>query len=396
MNIDQLRNDTPGCKSIIHLNNAGAALMPKQVADAIRNYITDEENYGGYEVADKRSDELNSFYDYAATLLNTKPNNIAFTTNATDSYNRALSSVNFQQGDVVLISGNDYPSNFIAYLSLQKRYGIKIMLLNNTETGEIDLDDLENKIKKYVPRLVSVTHVPTSSGLVQPVNAIGRITQNYDTLFLLDACQSLGQLHVDAAATNADFISGTFRKFLRGPRGAGLLYVSDKALQEGYEPLFPDLHGAEWIAENKYRPEAGARRFEDWETAYALMMGSKEALKYILDIGIENIEARNAMLNYKLRHDLKTFCNIHTLDRGKKQCSIITFRAGNKSLQSTKTFFREKGINIYATSKKAAIIDYREKGIDWTLRVSPHYYNTESEIDLFIEATKELQETHQL
>ena len=206
MNIDQLRNDTPGCKSIIHLNNAGAALMPKQVADAIRNYITDEENYGGYEVADKRSDELNSFYDYAATLLNTKPNNIAFTTNATDSYNRALSSVNFQQGDVVLISGNDYPSNFIAYLSLQKRYGIKIILVNNTETGEIDLDDLENKIKKFAPRLVSVTHVPTSSGLVQPVNAIGKITQNHDTLFLLDACQSLGQLEVDAAAINADFI----------------------------------------------------------------------------------------------------------------------------------------------------------------------------------------------
>ena len=392
MNIDQLRNDTPRCKSIIHLNNAGAALMPKQVADAIRDYITDEENYGGYEVSDKRSDELNSFYDYAAILLNTKHNNIAFTTNATDSYNRALSSVNFQQDDVVLISGNDYPSNFIAYLSLQKRYGIKIILLNNTETGEIDLDDLENKIKKFAPRLVSVTHVPTSSGLVQPVNAIGRITQNYDTLFLLDACQSLGQLQVDAAATNADFISGTLRKFLRGPRGAGLLYVSDKALQAGYEPLFPDLRGAEWIAENKYRPEAGARRFEDWETAYALMIGSKEALKYLLDIGIENIEARNAMLNYKLRHDLKTFCNIDTLDRGKKQCSIITFRAGNKSLQSTKKFFQEKGINIYATSKKDAIIDYREKGIDWTLRVSPHYYNTESEIDLFIEAVKELQE----
>ena len=281
MNIDQVRNDTTGCSTVIHLNNAGAALMPRQVTDAIRNYITDEENYGGYEVADKRANELNSFYDYAAALFNTKPRNIAFTTNATDSYNRALSSVNFQRGDVVLISGNDYPSNFIAYLSLRKRFGIKIILVNNTETGEIDLDDLEIKIKKFSPRLVSVTHVPTSSGLVQPDNDIGKIIQNYDTLFLVDACQSLGQLHVDAGATNADFISGTFRKFLRGPRGAGLLYVSDKALQAGYEPLFPDLHGAEWIAENKYRPEAGARRFEDWETAYALMMGSKEALKYL-------------------------------------------------------------------------------------------------------------------
>jgi len=396
MNIDKIRNDTTGCRAVIHLNNAGAALMPKQVADAIRDYITDEEYHGGYEVADKRSGELRSFYDYAAALLNTNPANIAFTTNATDSYNRALSSVHFKQDDVVLISGNDYPSNFIAYLSLQKRFGIKIILVSNTETGEIDLDDLEIKIKKFSPKLLSVTHVPTSSGLVQPVNDIGKITQNYDTLFLVDVCQSLGQLPVDATATNADFISGTFRKFLRGPRGAGLLYVSDKALQAGYEPLFPDLHGAEWIDENEYRPKAGARRFEDWETAYALMMGSKEALKYLLDIGMENIEARNAILNHKLRHDLKTFCNIDTLDRGKKQCSIITFRTGNKSLRSTKNFFKEKGINIYAISKEDAIIDYKEKGIDWALRVSPHYYNTESEIDLFIEATKELQETHQL
>ncbi|PTS98763.1 hypothetical protein DBR11_13980 [Pedobacter sp. HMWF019] len=230
MDINQIRKDTPGTANLVHLNNAGASLCPKQVTSAIRDYISEEELTGGYELADKKREELNTFYDYAAQLLHCTKNNIAFTTNDTDSYNRALSAVPFKQGDVILLTENDYPSNFIAFISLQKRLGIEIIQVQNTESGEIDLEDLENKILLHKPRLVSVSHVPTSSGLVQPVEAIGKIVKKYDTLYLLDACQSLGQIMVDAPATGADFISGTFRKFLRGPRSAGLLYVSDKAL----------------------------------------------------------------------------------------------------------------------------------------------------------------------
>jgi len=218
VNIIKIRKDTVGCESIIHFNNAGAALMPRPVAEAITKYIADEELGGGYEVADKRWTELSKFYDHAAQLLNCNSRNIAYTTNATDSYNKALSAVHFKQGDVFLVTENDYPSNFIAFISLQKRFGINIVRVKNTSTGEIDLDDLESKIRKYAPRLVSVTHVPTSSGLVQPINDIGKIVAKYDTLFLVDACQSLGQIPVDATACGADFISGTLRKFLRGPR----------------------------------------------------------------------------------------------------------------------------------------------------------------------------------
>lgn len=267
MDINQLRNDTAGCNSVIHLNNAGAALMPKPVVNAIHNYLTKEGSKGGMKQPAEETNELHRFYDYAAQLLNCKNKNIAYTTNATDGYNKALSSVPFRQGDVVSISGNDYPSNFIAFLSLQKKFKIKLIRVENTTTGEIDLQDLENKVKQYARRLVSVTHVPTSSGLVQPVEEIGKIIQNYDTLYLLDACQSLGQMKVDAEAIHADFISGTFRKFLRGPRGAGILYVSDKALDAGMEPLYIGLRGAEWISENEYQIRADAKRFEYWETA---------------------------------------------------------------------------------------------------------------------------------
>jgi selenocysteine lyase/cysteine desulfurase len=388
VNISKIRKETIGCDFVTHLNNAGAALMPAIVADAIRNYIYEEERYGGYETRDRKAAELEQFYDYAATLLRCKAHNIAFTTDATDSYNKALSSIPFKQNDIILTTTNDYPSNFIAFLSLQKRFGVKVVLVRNTDTGEIDVEDLERKLKVHSPRLLSITHIPTSSGLVQPIERIGEVVKKHDCIYLLDACQSLGQIDVIAASTGADFISGTFRKFLRGPRGAGLLYVSDKALAMGLEPLFPDLHGADWVDAHHYKIRTDAKRFEDWETAYALMMGSSQALAYLLSLGMHNIEQRNKVLLHKLRTGLAHFPSVTLLDRGQDQCSIVTFQLKGLPEHAAKQYFRDKGINVYTTPKSAAIIDFEEKGIDWAIRVSPHYYNTESEIDLLLEAVK--------
>ncbi len=389
MDLNELRKETPGCSNVIHLNNAGAALMPQPVLEVIQLYLQEEANHGGYETADKWAAELAVFYDMAAQLLNTRSTNIAYTTSATDSYNLALSSVPLKRDDVILLSENDYPSNFITMLSLQKRMGIRLELVRNTPSGEIDLEDLESCIKKFNPRLVSLTHVPTSSGLVQPAAAVGEITRRYDTFFLLDACQSIGQMPVDAATIQADFISGTFRKFLRGPRGTGLLYVSDRVLQAGMEPLMPDLRGAEWTSRFNYQARVDAKRFELWEKSAALMLGCREAMKYVLQLGIREIEARNALLCEYLRTELTAIPGVHLMDKGAHPCSIVTFSVDGKEEAGTKEYFRDKGINIYTISKGSAIIDYQEKGIDWAMRVSPHYYNAEIELERFIEVMKE-------
>jgi selenocysteine lyase/cysteine desulfurase len=390
MNIAQLRKDTPGSENLIHFNNAGASLMPKPVVDAIRNYLTEEEYKGGYETAAAAEDRIQDFFVTAARALHCYSRNIAFTTSATDSYNRALSSIPFRQGDVILLSANDYPSNYIVLLSLQKRFGIKIVTIQNSPTGEIDLADLEQKIRTHSPRLVSISHIPTSSGLVQPITAIGKIIRKYDTLYLLDACQSFGQMDVDVLETRADFVSGTFRKFLRGPRGAGLLYVSDKALASGLEPLFLDIRGATWTAKDTYESRPDARRFEDWETAYALLMGSREALKYMLSIGIDAIETRNALLSSRLRAGLSAIEGIRVLDRGEKLCNIITFSTAGLTKETALPYFYKKGINVSIASKSAAIMDFEEKGLEWAIRASPHYYNTEVEIDAFLDAVRQL------
>lgn len=390
MDIDQIRKDTLGCEAVIHFNNAGAALPPKQVATAILDYIAEEETTGGYELAARKQQDVELFYEYAAQLLHCGSHNIVFTTSATDGYNRALSSIPFKQGAVVLLTQTDYPSNFIAFISLQKRFGIKTVLVDTTATGEIDLEDLDRKLQQYNPVLLSVSHVPTSSGLVQPAEAIGNIVKNYDTLYLLDACQSLGQMDVDVVKIGADFVSGTFRKFLRGPRGAGLLYVSDKALAAGHELLFPDFRGADWTSVNEYKSRPDAKRFENFETSVAIVLGATKALKYILEIGIKNIEERNRILAQKLRFELSKIENIQLQDRGVNQCSIVTFTLPGYDENATKKYFNDNGINIYSSAKSGSLIDFEQKGIDWVARVSPNYYNTEAEIDTFINILKKL------
>lgn len=384
----QIRKDTAGCEDIIHLNNAGAALMPVSVANAIRGYITIEEHMGGYEAANANREKIDDFYEYAARLLHCNSRNIAFTNSATDSYNRALSAIPFQKGDVVLLTENDYPSNFLAFISLKKRFDIELIQVKNSPGGEIDLEDMEAKLKQYQPRLLSVSHIPTSSGLIQPLAEIAELIKNQETIFLLDACQSMGQIELDAVKSHAHFVSGTFRKFLRGPRGAGILYVSDKALESGLEPLFIDMRGAEWIDDYAYVARPDAKRFEDWETAYALMMGATEAIRYALEVGIANIEARNQELISYLKKELIKLPGIQLQDRGSRQCSIVTFSIENTNEVELKKYLYGNGINISTTPRAAAIIDFREKGIDWVARVSPHYYNTEAEIDRLISVLK--------
>ncbi len=228
--IDHLRSETPGCAHRIHFNNAGAGLMPQPVIAAITEHIDLEAEIGGYEAGDARLEAIDASYRAVATLLNTASRNIAFVENATVAYAQALSSIPFEQGDVLLTTTNDYVSNQIMFLSLVKRFGIEIVRAPDTESGEVDIDGLRAEVAERKPRLVAVTHVPTNSGLVQPVEAIGAVCREMETLYLVDACQSVGQRVIDVEAIGCHFLSATSRKFLRGPRGAGFLYAADSVL----------------------------------------------------------------------------------------------------------------------------------------------------------------------
>ena len=386
----KFRNDTLGCTNVIHLNNAGASLMPNSVTKSIIDHITLEASVGGYEAAALKATAIKEFYVQAARLLNCKASNIAFTASATDSYTRALSSIPFKTGDVVLTSNDDFISNQIQFLSCQKRFGIQIERIRNAPEGGVDLNDLEHKLKTLQPRLLAITHIPTNSGLVQPVKKIGEIANQYDAWYLLDACQSIGQMKLDVKELKCDFLSVCNRKFLRGPRGTGMHYVSDKALQHGLEPLFIDMRGAEWVEKDAYQQREDAMRFEDWEFAYALLLGSGYAIEYCLQVGEEKIWQRVKELSTYLRKELEGMNKVRVLDRGPEIGGLVTFHVnGSDPIYLTEQLLQRK-INVVPSYRKFAVIDFGENQVDWAIRASPHYYNTVDEINRFVDAVKEI------
>lgn len=380
-----LRADTPGVLERIHLNNAGAALPPRPVLEAMQRHLELEARIGGYEAADAVAGELTGFYESVARLLNAQARNVAFTGSATDAYARALSAVPLRAGDVVLTTENDYVSNQIAFLALEKRLGIRLLRARDTAAGGVDLDDLERLVRAHGPRLVAVTHVPTNSGLVQDVEAAGRICRAHGCWYLVDACQSAGQLDLDVQKIGCDFLSATFRKFLRGPRGAGFLYVSDRALEAGLEMLLPDMRSAHWTGPDTYAPAPDAKRFEYWEMPIALVLGAQAAVDYALAQGMPAIEQRVRALADYTRNRLTELPGVRVLDRGVDRCGIVTAHHAAWEPQALMQHLAAHRINCRVSGRAVAQIDFPKKGVDWALRVSPHYYNTEEEVGGLVE-----------
>ncbi len=389
LTLDQLRSDTPGCVSRNHLNNAGAALNPKPVLLAVQNQLETESRIGGYEAADIAAKAIAGFYPAVGKLLNSDARNIAFATSATDAYARALSAIPWMHDDVILTTENDYVSNQIAFLSLKNRFKVRLLRAKDGANGGVDLDDMAYLIQHHKPKLVAVTHVPTNCGLVQPIAAIGKMCKETGAWYLVDACQSVGQLALDVKSIGCDFLSGTMRKFLRGPRGAGFLYVSDRVLNEGLEMMLPDMRSGHWESPDSYLPASDARRFEYWEMSPALLLGSKAAVEYALTFGMNWIESRVRHLAALTREALAELPDVRVLDQGADLCGIVTAHHPAWEPQALMDFLWNRNINARITPNYVARIDFSRKGVDWALRISPHYYNTESEIEAAVGALRE-------
>lgn len=381
------RDDTPGCRERIHLNNAGAGLMPTSVANAVIHHIELETLRGGYEAAAARAGEIAECYENIARLCNTKPYNIAITDSATTAFVQALSTVDFQPGDCLVTSRLDYTSYQIQYASLSKRLGVEIIRAPDLPEGGIDPEGVRRILTDNRKcKLVSVSWIPTHAGTVQDVVAVGSVCEDLDIPYHIDACQAIGQMEVDVTTLHCDYLSATGRKFLRGPRGTGFLYVSDRALLRGDFPLHIDMRGAKWIAADDFMPESGAKRFEHWEFAYALVLGLGEAARYATAAGVKNCAARAQSLATYARDRLGTVPGARLLDRGKELSAIITVDFAGRSASELVASLGNRGINTVTTLQWYGLLDLGERGIDSAVRISPHYYNTTDEIDALIEA----------
>jgi len=383
MTIDlaRARRDTPAAAQMMHFNNAGAALMPTPVVDTQIRHLQQEAALGGYEAADAADDSREAVYDSIARLINCRRDEIALVENATVAWDMAFYALRFAAGDRILTARAEYASNYIAFLQVARRTGAVIDMVPSDEAGELDVQALERMIDDRV-KLIAVTHVPTNSGLVNPAAETGRIARRYGILYLLDACQSVGQMPIDVAALGCDMLSATGRKYLRGPRGSGFLYVRS-AILDRLEPPLLDLHAASWVAPDRYELRPDARRFENWENNVAAQLGLGAAVDYALGWGLADIEARVVALAEDLRARLRDIPGVTVTDIGRRRCGIVTFTMADRTAADVVARLRRERINTVTSSPRSTLLDATARRLPDVVRASVHYYNSEEEVARF-------------
>ncbi len=385
--VERARRDTPGASRVAHLNNAGAALPPSQVTEAVIAHLRREAQYGGYEAADAAAEQIQATYTAIARLIGCRTDEVAVVENATRAWDMAFYGMSFKPSDRILTAHAEYASNVIAFLQVARRTGAVVEVIDDDEHGQLCVADLRRRLGggRGEVKLIALTHVPTQGGLINPAEEVGAIAREAGVPFLLDACQSVGQLPIDVERIGADLLSATGRKFLRAPRGTGFLYVRRSILDQ-LEPPFLDLHAATWTAPDSYEIRPDARRFESWETNYAAKIGLGVAIDYALSWGLDAIETRVTALAENLRERLAALDGVHVHDQGQRRCAIVTFTVDGVPAQAVQRRLATSGVNTSVSLASSARLDLPHRGLSELVRASVHYYNTDEELDRLVDA----------
>ncbi len=376
--IAQLRSQTPGADNVVHLNHAGASLPTQATLDTQIQHLRREAMTGGYEAADDAADRGEQVYESVASLIGAKRHEIARFEQATAAWNAGFWSVPMQAGQRIITANAAYGANAVAFLRAVERRGVTIDVVGDDEHGQVDVDELANRVDDDVA-LIALTHVPTNGGLVNPAAAVGKVANAADIPYLLDACQSVGQLHLDVEEIGCDLLSATGRKYLRGPRGTGFLYASERIVEQ-LIPDHPDHHGADWTSPTNYVLQPTAQRFESWEFSHAGWLGLGNAVDEARAIGTERIEATIYQRAASLRRRLAE-AGFTVWDLGERPCGIITATRPGLDPFEAKAALRSDDVNISVTTPASTRFDATNRNLPNMMRISVHYLTTESELD---------------
>jgi selenocysteine lyase/cysteine desulfurase len=386
IDVARVRADTPACRDVVHLNNAGASLPPRVVVDTVIEHLELEARVGGYRAADETAARAHAVYESVATLVGAQTEEIALVESATRAWDMAFYAVasSFVPGDRIITSRAEYASNVIAFLQVGRRTGAQVEVIPDDETGQLSIDGLRAMLDERV-RLIAISWIPTQGGLVNPAAEVGALARSAGVPYLLDACQAAGQLAIDVDALGCDFLSATGRKYLRAPRGTGFLYVRGERLA-GLDPPFLDVHAAHWVGDDEIVVRDDARRFESWEHNPANRLGLGAAVDYALALGVDAIWERVVALATRLRELLATLPGVHLHDRGREHCGIVTFTIDGVDPHELAARLRGEAINISVSTIDFARFDFESRGLQSVARASVHYYNTDDELDRFVGA----------
>jgi selenocysteine lyase/cysteine desulfurase len=386
--IRKFRNETRGTAEWTHFNNAGASLPPDVVVETVIQYLSEEAGRGGYETEYKYKEQLENVYQLIARLIHAEKDEVAIVENASMAWGLAFNGIKFQQGDEIITSEMEYVTNLLGFLNAEQTYGIQVKVIPNDELGNFSLQALENAITLRT-RLIAITHIASTAGTVVPVVEIGKIARRHNILYLVDACQTVGQIPINVKEIGCDILSATGRKYLRAPRGTGFLYVR-KEIQDDLKIIFMDGHTAQLINETSFEIRKDGRRFELFEKNRAIMLGLGKAIEYALDIGMGRIWQRVQFLAAAMRRQLMEIDGIIVHDHGKQRSGIVTFSVNNTGSSHVKKELAEKKINVSVGLAESTLIYMNRNSLTTVVRASVHYYNTEEEIEGLCDALKSI------
>ena len=373
----------------IHFNNAGSSLSKKIVLSEIYNYLALEKRIGGYEAQDLEHKKLEKFYTNVSKLINSDESEISFLTNSTLAWNLVFNSIPLKKTDNIIIFENEYSSNYISILKRRRLFN-KLLVIKIKKKGLVDLEDLEKKINADT-KLLSVNHIASQCGNVFPVKKIGEIlkSKNKNAIYIVDGCQSIGQIKIDVKNINCDFFTASGRKYLRGPRGTGFLYMK-KSITNKIDPIFLDMSSSNIDKDNRIVTRISSRFMENFEHSPALKLGLSTAIEQSLVIGIKNINKRIIKLSEYFRSKVLSNKNLVLMESKDSLSGINTMYFNGNDVSDIFKHLSKLGIRTYISNEKTSTLYFKKIKKKNILRISFHYFNTKKEIDCLVKVLDDL------
>lgn len=396
--VDLARQETFGCHRLIHLDNAGAALPPDCVTETYIAALQEEAEIGSYRSARKQTAALRQTYAELAQLLNCHVSEIALVESGSRAWDLSFSMIQLAPGSVIVTTEYEYANNYIMMLRAARQCNCRIEFIRLDEGGDISLSHLSELIDAWGKdiRVISVTHVPTHNAIINPVEKIGQLIRSAKTsgaladtaVYMVDACQSVGQMPVDVQNIRCDVLTICSRKFLRGPRGVAAIYFRKETLDReiasnNAEPTFLNIPGFTWVQEHSYEMRRDGRCFETWESNYSAKTAFGRAINYYMARDPIGVERYVTGLAAHLRKVLRNVNGVSLTDVGANKSALVTFSMKGLPANGILHELEANNINVSIIDRRTAHINMNKRQQHFLLRSAVHYYNTKDEVEKF-------------